>query len=502
MAARLLQDLALLTPEVVLAVTLVVALVADLIFRRNSVVVAGIVVVGMIVTGGFTLGLTGAHASIFSGMLSVDPFAWFFKLVILLSTLFVVVFSLGSGELNSPGRKVGEYYVLLVALTLGIVLMAGASNLLMMYLAIELSSLSSYLLSGYTKEAPDSSEAALKYVIYGSVSSGLMIYGMSIIYGLTGSLGFAEINHALPAVVARGGSSMLALAMAGILTIAGLGYKISAVPFHFWAPDVYEGAPITITALLSVASKAGGFALMIRFFKVTFIDTAVISLPAGTWAILPGFDWRQIIVLLSILTMTIGNLVAIWQNNLKRLLAYSSIAHAGYMLMGLVVLSNDGISAVMLYFVIYLFMNLGAFYVVMLIADKTGSEDVEDYKGLGSRSPFLTVALAVFLISLTGLPPTAGFIGKLYLFAALVNHGWIWLAVVGAINSVIALYYYVRVLRNTFLRSGDQPAPALATTRLEGVIVTVLLVPTILLGLYFAPLVDLAQASVKIFGTP
>ncbi len=502
MAARLLQDLALLTPEVALTVTLLVALIADLIFRRNTVVVAGLVVVGLIVTGGFVLGQTGAHAAIFSGMLAVDPFAWFFKLLILLSALLVTVFSHGSVELNAGGRKVGEYYVLLTALTLGIMLMTGANNLLMMYLTIELSSISSYLLSGYTREAPDSSEAALKYVIFGAVSSGLMIYGISLIYGLTGSLSFAEINRALPAIIARGGSSLLALAIAGILTIAGLGYKISAVPFHWWAPDVYEGAPITITAFLSVASKAGGFALMIRFFKAAFIDTAVTSLPSGAWAILPGFDWRQIVVLLSVLTMTVGNLVAIWQNNLKRLLAYSSIAHAGYMLMGLVVLSNDGISAVMLYFVIYLFMNLGAFYVVMLIANKTGSEDIEDYKGLGSRSPFLAVALAIFLISLTGLPPTAGFIGKLYLFAALVNHQWVWLAVVGALNSVVALYYYVRVLRNTFLRAGDKPGPALATTRLEGVLVLVLLVPTLLLGVYFTPLVDLAQASVKIFGTP
>lgn len=491
-----------MTPEVALTVTLLVALIADLIFRRNAVVVAGLVVVGLIVSGGFVLGQTGVTAAIFSGMLAVDPFAWFFKLLILLSALLVTVFSLGSAELNSPGRKVGEFYVLMVALTLGIMLMAGANNMLMMYLAIELSSITSYLLSGYTREAPDSSEAALKYVIYGAISSGLMVYGISLIYGLTGALSFAEINAALPAVIARGGSSMLALAMGGILTVAGLAYKISAVPFHFWAPDVYEGAPITITAFLSVASKAGGFALTIRFFKVTFIDTAIVTLPAGMWAILPGFDWRQIVVLLSILTMTVGNLVAVWQNNLKRLLAYSSIAHAGYMLMGLVVLSNDGISAVMLYFVIYLFMNLGAFYVVMLIANKIGSEDIEDYKGLGSRAPFLTVALAIFMVSLTGLPPTAGFIGKLYLFAALVNHGWIWLAVVGALNSVVALYYYVRVLRNTFLRAGDQPGPALAISRLEGVLVLVLLVPTILLGLYFAPLVNLAQASVKIFGTP
>ncbi len=209
-----------------------------------------------------------------------------------------------------------------------------------------------------------------------------------------------------------------------------------------------------------------------------------------------------LIAVLSVLTMTIGNLVAIWQNNLKRLLAYSSIAHAGYMLMGVVVLSNDGISAILVYFLVYLFMNLGAFYVVMLIADRTGSEDIEDYKGLGSRTPFLSVALAIFLVSLTGLPPTAGFIGKLYLFAALLNHGWVWLAIVGALNSVIALYYYVRIIRNMFLRVEGGKGVPLTAGRLEVATVLVMLVPTLLFGIYFTPLVELAQASVKMFGTP
>lgn len=502
MTDRLLHDLALMMPETVLTVTLLVALVADLIFRRSTVIVATLVLAGLTIAGGFVLGQTNVTTAIFSGMLAVDPFAWFFKLLILLSAIVIVVFSLGSSELNAGGRKVGEFYALLVALTLGMVLMAGANNLLMMYLAIELSSISSYVLSGYTREAPDASEASLKYVIYGALSSGLMLYGISMLYGLTGSLGFASINAALPGVLEQGTTASLALVFAGILIVAGLGYKISAVPFHFWAPDVYEGAPISITAFLSVASKAGGFALMIRFFKVTFIDAGAVSLAPGAWAILPGFDWRAVVVALSILTMTVGNLVAIWQNNLKRLLAYSSIAHAGYMMMGLVVLTGEGLSAILLYFVIYLFMNLGAFYVVMLVANKTGSEDIEDYRGLGSRAPFLMVALAIFLVSLTGLPPTAGFIGKLYLFVALLDTGWVWLAVVGALNSVLALYYYVRILRNVFLRPGEATAEPLAIGRLENAVVLVLLIPTLLLGLYFTPLVQLAQASVKIFGTP
>jgi len=502
MTQQILHDLSLFTPEVALTVTILLAIVADLIFKRQALVTSALVLIGFIVTGILVLGQAGVHASIFSNMVAVDSFAWFFKLLIILSAILIVVFSLGSAELNLPGRKLGEYYALLSSLTLGMMLMAGASNLLMMYLALELSSLSSYVLSGYTKEAPDSSEASLKYVIYGALSSGLMLYGLSVIYGLTGSLDLYAVNQALPQVVATGGTHLFLVVIASVLAMAGFGYKISAVPFHFWAPDVYEGAPITITAFLSVGSKAGGFAMMIRFFKVVFIDPTAVALPAGTWGALAGFPWYDLVAVLAVVTMTVGNLIAIWQNNLKRLLAYSSIAHAGYMLTGVVVLSNDGLAAVMLYFAIYLFMNLGAFYVVMMVANKTGSEDIEEYKGLGARMPFVAVALAIFLVSLTGLPPTAGFIGKLYLFAALINHGWIWLAIAGALNSVIALYYYVRIIRNMFLVSVDRPRAALVFPRMQVVTVIVLLVPTLLLGLYFSPLVQLAQASVRIFGTP
>ena len=502
MEQQILADLARFFPEVALTATFLAVLIVDLLVRRSAAASASVAMLGLLVTGALVIDQAGVRASIFGNMLAVDPFSVFFKLVIVLSAILIVVFSLGSSELNSPGRKLGEYYALLISLTLGMVLMAGASNLLMMYLAIELSSISSYTLSGYTKEAPDSSEAALKYVIYGAVSSGLMLYGISLVYGLTGSLEIYAVNRALPHILGQGGAGAFVLLIAGILMFAGFGYKISAVPFHFWAPDVYEGAPITVTAFLAVASKAGGFAMLIRFLKVTFVDTSVVALPAGMWATLHGFDWYAIIAALSVLTMTVGNLVAIWQNNLKRLLAYSSIAHAGYMLAGIVVLSNEGIAAIMVYFVVYLFMNLGAFYVVMLIANKTGSEDIEDYKGLGARAPFLAVALAVFLVSLTGLPPTAGFIGKLYLFAALINNGWVWLAIVGALNSVIALYYYVRVFRNMFLRSGDHPAAPLSFSILQTGTVLCLLIPTLLLGLYFGPLVELAQASVKMFGTP
>jgi len=502
MAQQILQDLAYFTPELALTGTFLGAIIVDLLIRRTVWPVALVVLAGLGVTLALLFSQAGTEMSIFSNMIAVDPFAFYFKLVIVLSAIFVTIFSMQCAELNSAGRALGEYYALLPAVTLGMVLMAGASNLLMMYLAVELSSVTSYILAGYTKEAPDSSEASLKYVIYGALSSGLMLYGISIIYGLTGSLDLYDINRALPGVLQGGGSASLVLLIAGVLTLAGLGYKISAVPFHFWAPDVYEGAPVTITALLAVASKAGGFALLIRFFKVTFIDTSVVSLPEGTWSTLSGFEWYHMVAVLSVITMTVGNLVAIWQSNLKRLLAYSSIAHAGYMLMGVVVLSNEGLVAVLIYFAVYLFMNLGAFYIVMLVANQTGSEDIEEYRGLGSRAPFMTVALTVFLISLTGLPPTAGFIGKLYLFAALLNEQWVWLAGVAAINTVVSLYYYARVIRNMFLRSVTDHREPLTFGRLQTAVALLLLIPTLLFGVYFSGLAELANASVRILGTP
>lgn len=496
MLQQILESLKLFQPEIVLTVVLCAAIILDLIFRNKPNLIGGFVIAGLLVAGYFVIEqANGVTQSIFSHMYAVDPFSVFFKALILLSALFVVVFSLQSKELNNGKRKLGEFYSLLIALSLGMLLMTGASNLLMMYLTLELTSLTSYILSGYKKEVPDSSEASLKYVIYGSLSSGMMLYGISIIYGLTGSLSIYGINEAL----SLGGVNLLALIAANVLMIVGFGYKISAVPFHFWTPDVYEGAPITITAFLSVASKAAGFAMMMRYFFVTYFNAAAQSIE-GHFTALPGFDWTYIIAIISVLTMTLGNFIAIWQNNLKRLLAYSSIAHAGYMLMGIVVLNNEGISAILIYFSVYLFMNLGAFYTVMLIANKIGSEDIDAYKGLGYRAPFIAISLSIFLIALTGLPPTAGFIGKLYLFAALINAKWIGLAIIGVLNSVVSLYYYVRVFRNMFLKDPEKDTTPITFQPIHIVVTLLLVIPTLIFGLYFGPLVDIAQASVKMLG--
>jgi NADH-quinone oxidoreductase subunit N len=319
-----------------------------------------------------------------------------------------------------------------------------------------------------------------------------MLFGISLIYGLTGSVNLYELHILLNAA---NGNPLLVI-FASILIFAGIGYKISAAPFHFWTPDVYEGAPTTITAYLSVASKAAGFALLVRIIEVGFISHKDAG---GFWLGSTAVNWRDFLVLLSILTMTLGNFAAIWQDNLKRMLAYSSIAQAGYMLAALSVLSDQGLIALIIYIGIYVFMNLGAFLIIILIRDKIGTEDIEDYKGLGFRMPFLGVCLGIFLVSLTGLPPTAGFIGKLYLFIALLNAKMIVLAVIAALNSVVSLYYYIRVLKYMFLtRPDDETVFPISYSHI--IIVLVLTVPIILLGLYFTPIINLAKNSMTVLG--
>lgn len=496
---ELTQSLKNFIPEIVLTVTLALVILFDLIFGRKIKNIGAFTsLAGLVVALYFTILQYGGSYQIFRGMFVVDPYSTFFKFIFIISAIIIVIFSMQSYELRetSARRRTGEYYFLILSLTLGAFLMAGSVNLIMMYLSLELVSISSYVLAGYIKESERSSEASMKYVIYGALSSGLMIYGISLIYGLTGELNIYAVNASL----LTNGYSPIVLLISLILMLAGFGYKISAVPFHYWTPDVYEGAPITVTAFLSVSSKAAGFAMLVRFLKTTFIDrTATLGIE-GAWVIIQGLPWTEIIAVLSALTMTVGNIIAIWQNNLKRMLAYSSIAHAGYILMGAVVAQNYGISAMLIYFLAYLLMNLGAFYCVMLVAEKTGSEDIEVYKGLGYRAPFLGIVLTIFLVSLTGIPPTFGFIGKLYVFAALINAKVIWLAIVGVINSVISLYYYIRVVRNMFLRDPEVEKSPISFSPAHILVMLILVIPTLLLGVYFAPIVDLAQGSVAMFG--
>lgn len=498
---NILSSLKYFYPELTLTITFFVLLLVDLFFRDRKYLLPIIGLVGLLITGIFLFLTDYVNGFLFTtgmtnvGLYVVDPFAFFFKLLILLAVTYTIVFSLSSKEIIESNENRGEYYVLLFSFTLGMFLLTSTIDLLLMYLSFELVSLSSYILAGFTRKVPRSAEASLKYIIFGAVASGAMLFGISILYGLTGTTNIYLINFYLT----NQNISGLALIISGILIIGGIGFKISMAPFHFWTPDVYEGSPITITAVLSVASKAAGFSLLIRFLKVAFIDYSVTNLQSSVWSILPSFKWNEIIAVLAVLTMTLGNLAALWQSNMKRMLAYSSIAHAGYMLSGFVILDNQGIMAILIYFAIYLFMNLGAFFVVMLISDRLGSEEMDDYTGLGYRAPLLTVSLTIFLVSLTGIPPTAGFVAKLYLFGALVKAQWIWLAVIGVLNSVISLYYYLKVVKNMFLRESEvEFSHEVGLT--NKIVLLSLLVPTLILGIYFQPLVEFAEKSVRLFG--
>jgi NADH-quinone oxidoreductase subunit N len=403
-----------------------------------------------------------------------------------------VLFSVSSKEVESCADRHGEYYALIFGMVIGMFFMVSANDLILIYLSLELLSLSSYVLAGFVKTSVRNSEASLKYLIYGSASSGIMLFGISILYGITGSTSLTEINLLAKTPAA----TQLTFLISIIMIFAGIGFKISIVPFHFWTPDVYEGAPISITAFLSVASKAAGFAVLIRFLKITFINSIDNS---GYWQLINYIDWQTLLVLFSIITMTFGNFAALWQDNLKRMLAYSSIAHAGYLMLGVAVLSDQGVMAVLVYFAVYLFMNLGAFYVVMLIANKIDSEEIDDYKGLGYSLPFLGTALGIFLVSLTGLPPTAGFIGKLYLFIALVDANMITVAIIALLNTVVSLYYYIRVLKAMFLVRSEKHVEV-NLSALNYFVLVLLIAPVLILGIYFSPLINLAKHSVQLLG--
>jgi len=472
----------------------------ELFFKKKTRVSGWIAMAGLAAAMLFTFLQVNIPAqTIFFQMVAVDPFSYFFKVLLILSGFLIVLFTFLSDEIRSSEFKTQEYYALLIALTLGGFLMASSVNLLMMYLALELSSLSSYVLAGYFKKSNRSSEAALKYVIYGGVSSGLMLFGISLIYGICGSLDMFAIS----AYLSANPVNLITLLIAIFLMLAGFGYKISAVPFHFWTPDVYEGSPMPVTALLSVSSKAAGFAMLIRFFLVAFQNAGhptITTEGLHQYITLPGLHWPEVIAVIAVATMTLGNVVAIWQDNLKRLLAYSSIAQAGYMLLAFVVVSPQGISAMLTYLAVYLFMNLGAFFAAILISNKYKTENIEEMKGIGYRSPLLCVSMAVFMLSLSGIPMTAGFIGKFYIFSALINNGYIWLAIIGLMNSVVSLYYYIKILKNMFLIRPQGDTGAVSFGAGYSVLLLALAIPTIVLGIFFGPLTKFAEYSVQIFG--
>ena len=453
------MDLIPLLSEILLVVLALVVLGLKFAWPENGsrwlgyITAAGLAVVMVV-----TLIWGDRGGAYYNGMIVADGMSRVFRVVFQAAGALTALLSV---EFLRLGRR-GEYNALLVLAVLGTGLMAAAGDLVMIYVAVELTSISLYILVTSLRSDPRSSEAGLKYFLFGAFSSAMILYGMSLVYGLTGQTNLSAVTVAL----ASGDVSMTGASMALIFLVAGLGFKISAVPFHMWAPDVYEGAPTPITAFISVASKAAGFAVLLRLFVGALVG------------IQP--EWVAVMAALAVVTMTLGNAIAMLQTNIKRMLAYSSIAQAGYILVGLVAASALGISAVMFYLTIYTFTNILAFTVVAIVAKKAGGELISDFAGLGKRSPGLGVMMLLALLSLGGIPPMAGFVGKIYLFAAAVEAGFVWLVTIAVINSVVALFYYLMVARQIYIAEPETDAslvarwPVKATILVTGALILVL----------------------------
>lgn len=493
MDPRIYSDLRAFTPEIVTTAALLVVVLLDIglgRLRRGATFLAA--ALGLLGALAAALAQFGAPArTLFYGMVAVDDMGAFFKVFVITTSLLVLLAAPAARELARA--HLGEFYALLLGVTLGMMLLAASTDMIMLFLSLEMVSLSSYIMVGYLSTDRLSNEASLKYLLFGAVSTGSMLYGITLLFGLTGTTQMAAMRAVLEQGAGAGGN-LPAMLAATALVLAGFGFKIAAVPFHFWCPDVYTGAPTPVTAFLSVAPKAAGFATLIRFFFTGLSDTT-----ASGWSAFTAVNWTLLVLVLSVVTMVFGNLAALRQENMKRLLAYSSIAHAGYILMGAVVLSAEGLQSVMVYLITYLFMNLGAFIVVIEMYNRTGSFELKDYRGLYRRSPFLAIAMSIFMLSLMGIPPLAGFFGKLYVFAAAVKRDLAWYAAVGALNSVIAVYYYARVIKTMVIDEAEGEPAAIAVSWANQALVWVMLVPTAALALVWDYVQRLTGGSLNFF---
>jgi NADH-quinone oxidoreductase subunit N len=501
--AVFLENLTWLKPEILLTLVgfavLGLAVAARETSRRAS---AGVALVGLILAGALVVsylpGVPFGGPKIEPGeevggfpnaagepAFLADGFSVFFKLVFLVGAVLCVLMAVRF--LDWEGAQAGEFYALILFAVIGMMFLASGNDFATIYIGLETMALSSYVLVGFSKGNRKTNEAALKYFILGALASGVLLYGFSLIYGVTGSFNLDGIAQAIAAGAAET-SGLLQLGV--VMALVGMGFKIAAVPFHMWAPDAYEGAPTPVTAFISTAAKAAAFAMVLRVFLRGFYGLAD--------------DWTPLLVVLSIASMTIGNVVAILQDNVKRMLAYSSIAHVGYLLLGLIaagsaagdpVAERYGMVSVVLYLLIYTFTNMGAFGLVVLLRHKDVIGDrIEDFRGLSRRNPLAAAAMLVFLLSLAGIPCTAGFIGKWWLFGAAVKANFAWLAVIAVINTAISLYYYVRVVVAMYIEPVhvEEPVPVPAGM---AVALTVALVFTLVIGLYPQPFIRLAEIA-------
>lgn len=471
------MDFRVVTLEIAVAILGIVLLATGLLLPAGKKKVNGLLTIAAL-TGLLVYSFTGGievNGAFFMGLYSADSIALYFKQLFLIAAIFTAIMSLTS----TPRFKEngGEYFSIMTFALLGMMVMASANDFITLYIGLELMSISFVILTGYDKSSLKSAEAGTKYVLLSAMSSAILLYGLSLLYGISGSTDFEAF-----VAYTRSGSASPIFAVAVIMLLSGLGFKIAAVPFHMWSPDIYEGAPTPITAFLATGSKAAAFAVLIRMLTVMLRDN---------YAAFAG-----ILIMLAVLTMIVGNLVAIPQKNMKRMLAYSSISHAGYILLGLVAFTDLGVSAMLFYIFVYIFANLGAFSSVIALADSTGSDDIEAFRGMWKRSPFITAVLMICLLSMAGIPPAAGFIGKFYLFASIVNQGYVWLALLAIGMSVVSVYYYIMVIRVMLSPVSDSPEKITVATSHKLVMAAAAAV-TVFLGIYAAPLADWTNHVMK-----
>ncbi len=467
-----------LTPEILTAALGLVTLAAGLLLPQRGKKAAGILAVaGLAVILGYTILNFNRQAVFFGGVYQIDAYAAFFKVLFLTAALLILF--MASRYTEFFGRRSSEWFSFMIFATLGMMIMVSAGDLLTLYVGLELMTISFYILSGYLLNDGLSVEAGIKYLIMGALSSAVLLFGISLVYAASGSTIFIEIYRAL-----HNGGSQPVLWAGIVMLIAGLGFKVSAVPFHMWTPDIYQGAPTPVTAYLSVASKAAGFAALVRVFMV--------ALPTAQ------FNWHSVLAVLAALTIVVGNLVALPQTNVKRLLAYSSIAQAGYILVGLVAANVYGLKGLLFYAMLYVFSNVGAFAVTTMVEVESRSTDLAAFNGLGRRSPMLAAVMTVCLLSLAGIPPLAGFAGKFYLFSGAIQAGYLWLAFLGLLMSMVSVYYYLNVAKAMYIGSNDKEE-AVAVPAAGRLALWICLLGTVFIGVYPGPLSQLAQQSIALF---
>ncbi len=470
------MDISLLLTEIMVALLGLLVLVLGLALpARGKTVVNRLALLGMIAILIYAISTFSQEEAFFNGVYQIDMFGSYFKLLFLSAGILVML--MAGKYISRFEEKSSEFYGLMILATLGMMLMCSAGEFITLYVGLELMTISFYILTAYLQNDQLSAEAGLKYLILGALSSAILLFGISLVYAMTGTTMFTEIASAF---------TMQPALLAGVVVIiAGFAFKISVVPFHMWTPDIYQGAPIPITTYLSVGSKAAGFAALVRVFMVA-INGADTS-----------FDWSMLLAILAALTIIIGNLIALSQKDVKRLLAYSSIAQAGYILVGVVAANSFGLKGVLFYAMIYVFANTGAFAVATAVEVDTGKTGIEAFAGLSKRSPMLAAIMTICMLSLAGIPPMAGFAGKFYLFAGAIQNGYLWLAVIGLIMSMVSVYYYLGVSKAMYIGENENESPVL-TTGGSTVALWICVLATILLGVYPGPLSELAGYAIQI----